>query len=158
MRVLDTLILIREGYFFKLRFFGTFLNHLCTLLAIKLQSGTSIDLYNPSSKAIKDMRVLDTFIFIWDSWNLNTWYIRILFSYSYAFLIMKPHQWTFSVLNPNNEDIKERRILDTLIFILEGWNFTQSFFAIYLNHPCYISAIKSSQEPPLSSTTPTAKS
>ena len=112
IRVLDTLILFIEGYLLKLRFFGTFLNHLYTFLAIKLQSGTSSVLYNPSSKAKKDMMVLDTLLFIRDTWNLNTSYIRILFSYPCAFLAMKPHPWTSSVLyNPKNEDKKERKIL-----------------------------------------------
>ena len=136
MRVPDTLILIIEGKFLKLRLFGTWLNHICTVLAIKLQLGTSSLLYNSSSKAIKDMRVLNTLIFIQDSWNLNTRYIRILFSYSYAFLVMKPHSWTSRVLhNPDREDIKERWILDILIFIQKGWNFKQIFFGTFLYHP-----------------------
>ena len=86
----------------------------------KIKPGSAV-LYRPNSKAIKDLRVLDTLKFILDRGNFKPRYIWTLFSHPDTCLAMKPNPLTSSVFhNPSNKNMKDMRFLETLIFIIDG--------------------------------------
>ena len=55
---------------------------------------------------------------------LNPLHIGSFLSHPDTFQVMQPQSWTYGVLyNLRIHDIKDKRVLDTLLFIQEGWNF-----------------------------------
>ena len=57
-------------------------------------------------------------------------------SHPHTFQVMQTQSGTSSVLNnTSNHDLKDNRVLVTLIFITEGYNFIQSYIRKSLSRP-----------------------
>ena len=132
-RVLGHLIFNLWDWNFKHQYIRTFKTQAYHFQVMKPQSGSSSSLLSPKEE-IKDRWILCTLVFnLWDC-HFEHKYFRKYMTHSYAVLVKKPQPGISSVLRSPNKDMKDSRVLGTLICNLWDWHFKHMYIRTIITH------------------------